>query len=587
MGTVQETPAASRAAARLGGLAVAVFVLSLAAVLLRPDGAPTAVWWPAAGAAVAWICLSPRGERRALLLAVVLATLAANLVGGRPPVLAVVFAVANLAEVAITTRLLDRGPARLRVEQPVDVVRLVVAATCGAAAVAAVASVGAAVLAGAPLLVTAGSVLVSHLTAVVLLVPAAALWRRRTAAPADVRERLVQVLLVVGSTAAVFAPGQTLPLAFLPTPSLAWGAVRCGPRATTVDLLLVGVVSTVLTRLGGGPFAHTGSVMVTSLLSQAFVLVYCVVVLVLALTTEGRLHAEVRLARREMLYRSSFEDALVGMVLARFDGSVLRVLTANPVAARLLGSTEAELVGAAWCRGIVADQLPAFERDVLELLAGSRTGWHDEVLMRTGHGLRWMEVAIALSGEGDEAPTVTIQMLDVTERRAAVEDLRRDASEDPLTGLANRASLLARLDLMLHRPDPLAVLYLDLDGFKAVNDGWGHRCGDQVLVEVAQRLAAVVRHDDLLARLGGDEFVVLAPGRTSAADVTRLAIRVQEALRAPFVVDGVGHRVGASVGTAVRAPGDTPLTVLDRADRAMYRAKQGSRATTTAGVVGT
>ena len=198
-----------------------------------------------------------------------------------------------------------------------------------------------------------------------------------------------------------------------------------------------------------------------------------------------------------------------------------------------------------------------------------------------------MEVAIALSGEGDEAPTVTIQMLDVTERRAAVEDLRRDASEDPLTGLANRASLLARLDLLLHRPDPLALLYLDLDGFKAVNDGWGHRCGDQVLVEVARRLASVVRRGDLLARLGGDEFVVLAPGHSSVAEVTRLATRVQEALRAPFVVDGVAHRVGASVGTAVRSPGDTPLTVLDRADREMYRAKQGSRATTTAGVAGT
>lgn len=183
------------------------------------------------------------------------------------------------------------------------------------------------------------------------------------------------------------------------------------------------------------------------------------------------------------------------------------------------------------------------------------------------------------------------------ERIRLTEQLRHRSSHDPLTDLANVGLFREQLDHAIVGADaagrPLALVFVDLDGFKAVNDGLGHRAGDHVLVTVAQRLRAAVRDDDLVARVGGDEFAVICPGVGLAA-VDRLAARVARDVGKDIVIDGRPVSVGASVGVAVHqaaAPGlarveDAAVTgiaeaLVQRADAAMYRSKAagGTRAT--------
>lgn len=165
---------------------------------------------------------------------------------------------------------------------------------------------------------------------------------------------------------------------------------------------------------------------------------------------------------------------------------------------------------------------------------------------------------------------------DVTRSR----QLEADVLRDPLTGVLNRAACLDRLGHALARARrggrAIAVLFVDLDGFKAVNDSFGHAIGDAVLTAVARRLDDAVRRSDSLARLGGDEFVVLAEDIETPATVEHLAERIGQALREPFPVpDGV-VKLGASIGV-VLADAGTAAEVLRQADVAMYRAKSGGR----------
>ncbi|MBE2316297.1 EAL domain-containing protein [Solirubrobacter sp. CPCC 204708] len=148
---------------------------------------------------------------------------------------------------------------------------------------------------------------------------------------------------------------------------------------------------------------------------------------------------------------------------------------------------------------------------------------------------------------------------------------------DALTGLPDRAAFLAGLRAALGREAPLAVLFLDLDDFKLINDGFGHEAGDRLLIQVAQRLRGAVHDGDLVARLGGDEFTVLCAD-TDEAGATISAGRIRGALSAPFDVGGQRRHVRVSIGCRVAAPGeDTPDAVLRDADTAMYQAKAGGK----------
>ncbi len=163
--------------------------------------------------------------------------------------------------------------------------------------------------------------------------------------------------------------------------------------------------------------------------------------------------------------------------------------------------------------------------------------------------------------------------------REAKEEFRVLAYHDDLTGLPNRSLFHDRLGLAIthssRQASHLAVLFLDLDDFKGVNDSFGHASGDRVLVELAGRIRRTVRAEDTVARLGGDEFIVLLAQVTGAGDAARVAAKVLDAVRAPFRLDGHDVSIGVSVGVSV-FPGDgvSPEELVRSADQAMYRAKE-------------
>ncbi len=194
-------------------------------------------------------------------------------------------------------------------------------------------------------------------------------------------------------------------------------------------------------------------------------------------------------------------------------------------------------------------------------------------------GTRWVEMRISGRVNAVGIKGWVVNFREVTDRKIFEEELRRQAQTDPLTGLLNRTAFSERLAAATAAIDPAAppaVLFVDVDDFKAVNDSLGHAAGDDLLITVAARLTADVRADDVVARLGGDEFAVLLPD----ADDERLADvsqRLLTSLRSPIVLAGATVSVTASIGGALGAPGDTADSLLHRADTAMYGAKRSGK----------
>lgn len=172
--------------------------------------------------------------------------------------------------------------------------------------------------------------------------------------------------------------------------------------------------------------------------------------------------------------------------------------------------------------------------------------------------------------------------LTILHRILAHRELARLALHDDLTGLPNRIQFRQRLQEECDRAgrydNRFAVLYLDLDHFKTVNDTLGHAAGDALLRAVADRLKATARSSDVAARLGGDEFALIQTPISDEGEIRAFAQRLVETVREPFVIDGCELRIGVSIGVAVSAPpGDEPDTILKRADRELYAAKAAGR----------
>jgi diguanylate cyclase (GGDEF)-like protein/PAS domain S-box-containing protein len=193
---------------------------------------------------------------------------------------------------------------------------------------------------------------------------------------------------------------------------------------------------------------------------------------------------------------------------------------------------------------------------------------------------RWMLArGTAVRDHTGRATRVVGSQTDITDRREAERRAQHDAMHDALTGLPNRVLFLDRLDQAIRRasrrePTAIAaVLFLDLDRFKLVNDSLGHHVGDRLLVAVARRLESVLRPGDTVARLGGDEFTLLLDDVGDAREATVIADRVQQALCEPFHLDGRELVVAASIGIALAEQDALPADVMRDADVAMYRAK--------------
>ena len=228
--------------------------------------------------------------------------------------------------------------------------------------------------------------------------------------------------------------------------------------------------------------------------------------------------------------------------------------------------------------------------DDVELVLAARQGAVDDpsgavtTVFRyrcAGGAFRWTEALSRLVEGGDELLVVSA-VRDIGDRKQSELDLQRQASTDPLTGVANRTVLMDRLQQALRRlgrRDALvAVLFLDLDRFKLINDSVGHLIGDAVLLQMADRLRGFLRPPDTLARLGGDEFAIVVEDLTWAEDAVTLGTRIIEAGRAPFVVGDEHFICTTSVGIAVTSDSQrTAEGLLQEADLALYRAKDRGR----------
>jgi diguanylate cyclase (GGDEF)-like protein/PAS domain S-box-containing protein len=275
-------------------------------------------------------------------------------------------------------------------------------------------------------------------------------------------------------------------------------------------------------------------------------------------------------------------EALVGIDL---DG---RVEEWNAAAAAMFGWSRDEVLGEPLAALVVPPAMRAAHEQGLRSL---RAGGIGPVLGRTS------EIA-ALRRDGSQFPvSLTLWetrvghrrrfhalLRDVSARRRLEDELAHRALHDSLTGLANRTLFVDRLDHALaRRPSPdrhVAVLYLDLDDFKTVNDSLGHSVGDHLLVEVATRLAAATRAGDTLGRLAGDEFALLAEDVAGVGEAQQIAGRLRDALRAPIPLAGRELSVRASIGIALRDGDNDARGLLRNADIAMYTAK-ATRATAT------
>ena len=263
----------------------------------------------------------------------------------------------------------------------------------------------------------------------------------------------------------------------------------------------------------------------------------------------------------------------------------LRYRYVNPAGERLRGLRLDALIGRT-DRELVPDLpgLDTWEAALREVLETGTPREHDFSMALPDGKEGWFHTT--LSPETDVSGAVVgvlTSTRDVTQAKLAERALAHQAMHDPVTGLANRYLLMDRLGqamLRLERsPGKVALVFIDVDHFKAINDSYGHEVGDEVLMELARRLSAVGRREDTVARLGGDEFVMLCENVQGDADVRALAGRVVAALADPFAVgNGLQLPLSASVGVSVTGdPNARPADLLRDADTAMYRVKQHGR----------
>ena len=282
------------------------------------------------------------------------------------------------------------------------------------------------------------------------------------------------------------------------------------------------------------------------------------------------------LAASEARAKAVMESAVEAILTTDAVGHVESV---NPAAEVLFGWAEAEIVGRP-IAVVVPGLEPSGEHDGLDDLHRGPSERMMEAIRKDEQRLP-VDVSMSSTTIGGRE-MFTLIARDATLRKLYEDQLEHQATHDPLTGLANRTLFDELLVRAAYRADrsgrPVAVLYLDLDGFKDVNDVFGHPSGDRVLSETSRRLEAVVRPGDMVARMGGDEFVVLCEHLAEPSDAEKIATRIVQAVGKPIPLATGVATVTASVGIALGEPGETAASLIGRADEAMYRMKQGGKA---------
>ena len=284
----------------------------------------------------------------------------------------------------------------------------------------------------------------------------------------------------------------------------------------------------------------------------------------------------------DALLAAAFRAAPYAQAILSPEATIAHV---NPAACALVGYTEAELVGQNMALLAGADSLVEVAETFLQLMNGDVPSARLDLNLQRKDGTLLAAEAIGAPLLGpDGRPTAIIVMaLDVTERLRHDRQVLHQALHDNLTELPNRAWFAERLQQAISRVDRgaglLAVYFVDLDGFKAINDTFGHTVGDETLFVAAGRIRSHVRPADTVARHSGDEFTVLCEDLESEAHAADIAERILASFSRPCRVSGGEVNVRASIGVALAVAGATPAALIAAADAAMYQAKAAGKAT--------
>ena len=368
------------------------------------------------------------------------------------------------------------------------------------------------------------------------------------------------------------------PLEYLVFPFLIWAAIRFGIAGAAFANLLTATIAIWGTGRGFGPYA-AGQGDERLMLLQIFLSVVSSSGLLLGATVSDRDAARVR--------RAGMLEAALDCIISM--DQMGRIIEFNPAAERAFGYTRAQAIGQDFADLIIPEHLREFHRRAI--MRHHRLG--DPGLL----GRRFETVAVRADGQEfpielsmSRVPTAgpsifTAFVRDITEQKRMVKQLAFRATHDGLTNVLNNAAFMERLTLAARQANvggrhDIAVLFVDLNKFKGINDRFGHIVGDRLLIAIARRLRAAVRPNDSVGRLGGDEFAVLLEHVTDQSDVDAVVHRVQGAMDEPFNVDGHEIRASASVGISLASEhGPRPEDLLRAADTAMYVVKSGGSTT--------
>ena len=287
---------------------------------------------------------------------------------------------------------------------------------------------------------------------------------------------------------------------------------------------------------------------------------------------DQRQYTEATFQKSEELYNTIFRSARERILLV--DAASKRILEANAAFRHLLGYTEAEIVE------LTLYDVVALDRAVIEEIERSVTEQdfiRELPHRRKDNSLLTVEASISPIGY-DEQEMLCFVVRDITERKQLEERLQEQASRDPLTGLLNRSVFDNQLSIAVANAIRYqylsALMFLDLDGFKNVNDNLGHDIGDRLLQDFSQRTKSCLRTGDLFSRWGGDEFVVLVPQLKTVEEAATISQRILNVLNEPFYIEEQRVEIRSSIGIALcPEDGEDAETLLQHADRALYRVK--------------